>query len=547
MSDPPPLQESLPPSESRSVLSRSLGLAKDGVTLAKPAVSAGFSIAQTCVDAGFYIPRQVCFIKHPVNLAHSITTTSLQFSSMIAQTSLHASNRVLIMAGAQDGETYRLLKEYVDSQSHTNGHDTRQALLDVAALLVQVGQELSNVHPMELIKGAQQLAEIHQEARDTRINQRKQEQEQQHSTNDDEWSTSLYMQYAAAIYGTQAALLGCCGAGGTIDQNEIVIPHPSELTSLSRHMKFAAAAYGSKSCKFMKCHESLQYWTSDVDAIVSLTGIRPEDVLYMSQDSFTSTLYRPAHYCAIDHANDEVIVSIRGTLSIQDVLVDLVCQSEAFQSVHNDHSTLIEGRAHGGFLKSAQTLANDLHELVATTLQQYPKYQLVICGHSLGGGVATVLALLWARIPLFLSRNVRAISYASPCVVCNAISQAPFTRRHVTSVVTGDDVVSRFGLATFRELQSKLLALAKSDDDGGDENMEVTMPTNDDEKLYCAGRVWWLESKEYEPHPIVEVDPVQELYEIGLFPDMFAIHLPKAYLDTLEALDHHHEQRQRQD
>jgi hypothetical protein len=541
MSDPLPLKESIPSPESRSVLSRSLGLAKDGVMLAKPAVSAGFSIAQTCVDVGFYIPKRLCLIKHPVNLAHSITTSSLQFSSMIAQTSLHASDRVLVMAGAQDGETYRLLKEYVDSQAHADGHDTRQALLDVAALLVQVGQELSNVHPMELIKGAQQLAEIHHEARDTRINQRK--QEQQHSTNDDDWSTSLYMQYAAAIYGTQAALLGCCG-GGSMDK-EIIIPHPSELTSLSRHMKFAAAAYGAKSCKFMKCHDSLQYWTSDVDAIVSLTGILPGDVLYMSQDSFTSTLYRPAHYCAIDHANQEVIVSIRGTLSMQDVLVDLVCHSEAFQSVHNDHSTLIQGRAHGGFLKSAQTLANDLHELVATTLQQYPKYQLVICGHSLGGGVATVLALLWARIPLFLSRSVRAISFASPCVVCKDISQAPFTRRHVTSVVTGDDVVSRFGLATFRELQSKLLALAKSDD-GGDENMEVT-PTNDDEKLYCAGRVWWLESKEYEPHPIVEVDPVQELYEIGLFPDMFAIHLPKAYLDTLEALDHHHEQRQRQD
>jgi hypothetical protein len=48
------------------------------------------------------------------------------------------------------------------------------------------------------------------------------------------------------------------------------------------------------------------------------------------------------------------------------------------------------------------------------------------------------------------------------------------------------------------------------------------------EKLYCAGRVWWLQSKEYEPHPIVEVNPVKELHEIGLFPEMFAISSSKS-------------------
>jgi hypothetical protein len=33
------------------------------------------------------------------------------------------------------------------------------------------------------------------------------------------------------------------------------------------------------------------------------------------------------------------------------------------------------------------------------------------------------------------------------------------------------------------------------------------------------------------------VNPDKELHEIGLFPEMFAIHLPKAYMDSLEKLD----------
>jgi pimeloyl-ACP methyl ester carboxylesterase len=216
------------------------------------------------------------------------------------------------------------------------------------------------------------------------------------------------------------------------------------------------------------------------------------------------------------------------------------------------------GKVHGGFLKSAQTLASHLHELVTETLVAHSNYELVIVGHSLGGGVATLLALLWARIPLFVSRHVQAISYASPCVVCKDISQAPFTRNHVTCVVTGDDVVSRFGLATFRELQAKMLQLGNEDyvnnhSIHGNEDIKIgnnshlddtnKMETSEFEKdkLYCAGRVWWLQSKEYEPHPIVEVKPVKELHEIGLCPELFAIHLPKAYMDSLEKLDQGHQ------
>lgn len=529
--------------ESRNPLSMTLGVAKDGVKLAKPAVSAGFGIAHACVDAGFYIPKKITgflLLQQPVDLAHSITKSSLQLSSILAHSSLEVSDRMLSMAGAQDGETYRILKDYVDSQSHVHGHDVREALLGVAALLVEVGQEIQN--PLKLIQGAQKLALIHQEERRQRISKR---QEATTATTTetptlDDWSSSLYVQYATAIYGAQAALWGCCGSNGGDVENELVIPHPSELTSLSRHMKFAAAAYGAKSCKFMGCCDaSVQYWTSNIDCIKNLTGIdKDEDILYSISPHDSSCLYRPSHFVALDHAHKELVISIRGTLSLHDVLVDLVCQSESFESVYDADDTLVTGKAHGGFLKSAQTLASDLHELVITTLRQYPSYQLVIVGHSLGGGVATTLALLWARIPEFRSRNIHATAYASPCVVSPNISQAPFTRRHVTSVVTGDDVVSRFGLTTFREMQHCMIACAETYTN----EEQVQLPRHDkEEKLYCAGRVWWLESKEYEPHPIVEVDPVQELKEIGLFPDMFAIHLPNAYIASLEKLDRHHD------
>ena len=155
-----------------------------------------------------------------------------------------------------------------------------------------------------------------------------------------------------------------------------------------------------------------------------------------------------------------------------------------------------------------------------------------------------MLTLLWARLPVFRSRSVWAFSYAAPCCVCEDISQAPFTRRHVTSIVTGDDLVSRFGLATFRELQGAMMAMSALVPPGGatkstlDEKREALggLPGEPD-KLFCAGKVWWLNSREFEPHPIVEIDPVQELDKIELFPGLFAVHLPRSYLDTLAKLD----------
>jgi hypothetical protein len=63
------------------------------------------------------------------------------------------------------------------------------------------------------------------------------------------------------------------------DKDEIVILHPLELSSLSQHSQFAAAAYSAKSLKFMGVCNSLIYWTSNESAIYQLCGIPPNNAL----------------------------------------------------------------------------------------------------------------------------------------------------------------------------------------------------------------------------------------------------------------------------
>lgn len=56
-----------------------------------------------------------------------------------------------------------------------------------------------------------------------------------------------------------------------------------------------------------------------------------------------------------------------------------------------------DGLVHSGMLKSAKKLSNSpVKQAVIEALKKYPTYSLVLCGHSLGGGVASVLTLLWS-------------------------------------------------------------------------------------------------------------------------------------------------------
>uniref|UniRef100_A0A7S4J055 sn-1-specific diacylglycerol lipase n=1 Tax=Odontella aurita TaxID=265563 RepID=A0A7S4J055_9STRA len=523
-----------PPKKSfRSAYSRvlsGLSVARDGIAVARPAVGGGFAAARAGVDAAFDTHRWAVSAalrvaesragddlsesspaargiltggeaaSAVINAAHRMTKTSLSFSEGITKASLHASDSALSMVGAERGEGLRIFAEAVSARrsNGTSPEDVRSALLGLSSLLQAVGNNLlAPIGPLRVMGAARELASIHAERRRKRIAWRKEE-------------------------GVPSP----------------VIPGRDEISLLSRFMHLAAAAYGpgaiyAYGLSTSKNHETNTASLTNEELITMMTGIPHTDIALLASEN---DLYLPSHFIALDRAHKDVVLSIRGTQSIHDVIVDLICQSETFVSVF-DRDETVEGKVHNGFLKSAQRLAGTLHEVIKQILLENPEYSLVIVGHSLGGAIATLLTLLWARIPLFRERQIRAISFSSPCSVCSTLSRAPFTRRHITSVVFGDDIVSRLGLETFRELQCDIQALDLSTNGKNQGEGPVIYPLEGEEKMYCAGRVWWLESKELEPYPIVEIDPVEELNAIELHPNMFSIHLPNACIEVLEGLE----------
>ena len=94
-------------------------------------------------------------------------------------------------------------------------------------------------------------------------------------------------------------------------------------------------------------------------------------------------------YVARDDNAQRIIISIRGTHSASDVITDILAFFNPIEVI----TGCTNCRVHFGFSLAWQAVENIIRSSVQDQLDQYPAYQLLITGHSLGGAVASLLVL----------------------------------------------------------------------------------------------------------------------------------------------------------
>ena len=286
------------------------------------------------------------------------------------------------------------------------------------------------------------------------------------------------------------------------------------VRNLTRFARFSSASYGANFLRLMGI-ASAEASSTELDVLhhhehhsfSSHTGLPPSTILLSSfvdpqggsnAAGETGTNVPLVHYVSLDHDSQAVVLTCRGTLGFEDVLTDMTC----------DYDELVwRGKAyqvHKGMHASARRLLQGgggrVMATIRAALEEFSEYGLVMCGHSLGGGVAALLAILLSEPDITLSsgasfvtasspqnptlssprtthphpfgpppvflpshRPIHVYAYGPPASISPSLRRA--TRGLITTIVNGADIVPSLSLGVLHDFQAVALAF-KTDTSG---------------------------------------------------------------------------------
>ncbi|CAI7735282.1 unnamed protein product [Closterium sp. NIES-54] len=150
----------------------------------------------------------------------------------------------------------------------------------------------------------------------------------------------------------------------------------------------------------------------------------------------------PPYTVFLDPDAKDVCVAIRGLHLTHEADYAVLLNNRTGQQ------RLEEGYAHKGLLQAAQWLLEREAESLKELLRANPGFSLTLSGHSLGSGIASLLAILLAsspdRIGILPPGKLHCLAFAPPRVV--SLNLAVKYSDVITSVVLQDDFLPRTAL-----------------------------------------------------------------------------------------------------
>jgi len=155
----------------------------------------------------------------------------------------------------------------------------------------------------------------------------------------------------------------------------------------------------------------------------------------------------PKFLVLVEHAKRRVVLVIRGTFSFKDVLMDVVCEEQAFHG----------GYAHRGFLEGARKILHKARSHLSRALSENRGYSLLLTGHSMGGATAELILLellLGPSIPILSEVEMECVSLGPPPVFRGDVP--PDVSERVKIFINDKDVVPRLSLGSVAKLLGTL-------------------------------------------------------------------------------------------
>lgn len=276
------------------------------------------------------------------------------------------------------------------------------------------------------------------------------------------WILYLYVHPVTGVprllWGQRCRSTTTTGAGaGTNDT--VPAGNPSSLATEGETAPLASPS--SSSSNGRRC---TQRWDGDnlcqthKAALLLTAGLTESDLVYAQLHSGFSQ--NP--YCILlDHAWQSVVVSIRGTFSLEDCVTDVLIDPESLEPLGREFGFDATNQyCHGGVLACVRNVYRDLqrhqllHRLLVGETAQYPHYTLRLVGHSLGAATCTILSYMLR--PTF--PTLRVVNYSPPgCSLTWEL--AVQCRKWCSSFVLDGDLVPRLTRDSMERLRDEVLEL----------------------------------------------------------------------------------------
>ncbi|KAG0221481.1 hypothetical protein BGX31_009802 [Mortierella sp. GBA43] len=205
----------------------------------------------------------------------------------------------------------------------------------------------------------------------------------------------------------------------TNDPHSGNFPRDHLVRNIQRFMRYASASYGHNFMRILGIgaigdtvyspygdhpnhHAFAAHTSTPLDSILLSSYTDP-----IPKGSFQAPkMHTLVHYINLDHGAQCVVLTCRGTLGLSDVLTDLCAHYDDLvlptllsNGRRGEFHAPPKYKVHAGMHASAKLLSletSTVFKTIRKALEDYPEYGLVLCGHSLGGGVAALLSLLWS-------------------------------------------------------------------------------------------------------------------------------------------------------
>jgi hypothetical protein len=125
-----------------------------------------------------------------------------------------------------------------------------------------------------------------------------------------------YMRYATAVYGGQMMRAATWDQGGTGTTQEVI----EELWSRA---STASLSIESLRNSFTRVISSSSLIKDYGNHIADYVGIPEEDVIYVDNGPVKDKMHHLSHVVALDHNKRSVVLAIRGSFTVADILIDV--------------------------------------------------------------------------------------------------------------------------------------------------------------------------------------------------------------------------------